>query len=65
MQEDHPQDTRWRRPVAPSQGALEAKVQTQDDECNDKEEQGHDPEWASQQAVKWAMKTKEEERRER
>ena len=37
----------------------------EDEECNDREEQRHDPECASQQAVKWAMKTKEEERRER
>ena len=47
VQEDHPQDTRWRRQVAPSLGALEAKVQGHDDECNDREEHEHDPGWAS------------------
>ena len=32
--------------MAPSLGVLEAKVQGHDDECNDKEEQEHGPEWA-------------------
>ena len=65
MQEDHPQGTHWRRLVALSLGALEAKMQEHDDECNDREEQEHDPGWASHQVVKWVMKTKEEGRSER
>ena len=42
--------------MAPSLGALEAKVQGHDNEYNDREEQELDPRWANQQEDKGVMK---------